>query len=97
MTQFEGSRRMPLIIVAAILIGIVLSADTLGRYALSIGSDVSRWWRINSQSTNDLGLSPERRIVVPRGLVITFSVPANANWDAILWWVPGTTDGRVDH
>lgn len=76
------------------IIGAVLTTDTLGRYGLTLANDASRWWRVNSYGILDLGFTPERRLIVPRGLTLTLSVPANANWDAIFWYVAGTAQGR---
>jgi hypothetical protein len=43
----------------------------------------------------DLGFTIERYIVLPRGVSITFSVPANANWDCIFWARADRSVGKV--
>ena len=79
------------------IVGAVLSTDSGGRYGLSVGSDTSLWWRVPPNTPQNLGFSPERQIVVARGLALTVSVPSglSPNWDLLIWWYSGDLSGRV--
>lgn len=69
--------------------------DSLGRYALVIENDNSINFRANPNVKNRV-IDPPGRLVVARGLRVTFNVPAGSNavWDAIVYAYAGTAKGR---
>lgn len=77
------------------IIGMVLSADTAGRYAITVENDTSDWFRIPVNTPINLGYDESRPLIVPRGLRLTVTPTGSPAWDLIFWWVPGLARGRV--
>ena len=78
-----------------VITGLLASADTAGRYALTVGNDTSLYWRMGSNLPCWVIGDEIQKIVVARGLQVTISAPNNTNWDVILFAKPGLANGAT--